>query len=292
MSEDDVDRLQTLYAELKQRRPWANEDSYSGTTRVMKDLFYSASSLAIPHAGSRRFIRKKSQLAVATAGGSAMLNIFLKKTGEMFKGWDFTKYSAADLIDLARYTVSGNERLEFDPYRSVHAGEYFQLRSRLQTEGVLPHQWQFTFESIDEEGFGTFTDKMVTSLLLLYLTYEGIVGGPVSAHRVKHWWNIELAHKEHKLRKELYDAYLMKHDLDAGRPLASVEENYDSPYDESAYMHGAGFNAQAAQAFENGAILQDLDDFAVQQQPPPAAIPQDVHDAAEAAAAAAIAGGN
>jgi hypothetical protein len=204
----------------------------------------------------------------------------MQKTGEMFKGWDFTKSAAYDLKDLGRYLVGGNERVEFDAYRAVHAGEYFQLRSRLQTEGVLPHHWEFTFESIDEEAFG-FTDKMVTSLLSLYLSYQAIVGGPVNAHRLRHWWNVELNTKDLDVRSELYRAYMMTEQLNDGNSMAAVKEKYEGEYSESGYVPDDHFDAGANEEFA--------------PQPPHAAMPQDVHAAAvaaAAAAAAAIPGGN
>ena len=246
MSEREKDKLRELYHKVRKRRPWANENIYSGTARLTKDLVYAGASAAIPHAAGGRFRLKNTQLHIATVGGSALFNTFVQKTGQLFKGLDFTKSAVYDILDMKRYLLTGNEYTEFDVEREYNVADYFALRGKLQAEGNLPHNFQFTFESIDEDSLG-FTDRSVASIFGLYLTWQMVIGGPVSLDRFSHWWNTELQAEDRGIRGEIGDGFMFAERLNRGETIAAVQQRYNQQqqYTPSAYIPDSQFQGAA-----------------------------------------------
>jgi len=57
----------------------------------------------------------------------------------------------------------------------------------------LPHEWSFTFESIQEEGL-TWTDALVATVGIMagsYLAYQNGIGGHATRARMRHWWTTD-----------------------------------------------------------------------------------------------------
>jgi len=193
-----------------------------------------------------------------------MLNLAIHKMGDLFQTFDLTRNAASDLIDGVRYKIMGSKRTEFDTYRHGNALNYFKLRDKLQKENNLPHYWEWTFEQIEEHPIG-FTDTAVASLFGLYVLWEAVIGGPVSADRMKHWWNVE-TRGERGLRNEMGYAYRAHEMLNDGENLADVQRLYDQQFganhEPSAYIPDHNFNAAAEESFAPG---NHADIYAVQE---------------------------
>jgi hypothetical protein len=255
MAAEDKKELEVAYAKLRKRKPWANEDMYSGGKRVFRDVLYTAASSGVPNFAGRAFQLKKKRLYIATAAGTAMLNVAIHKMGELFKTFDLTRNSATDLIDGVRYATVGNKRMEYDNEREYNAADYFAKRDRLDQQNNLPHHWEFTFEQLEEHPIG-FTDKAVASLFGLYVLWEAVVGGPVSADRMKHWWKFETNNDERGLRHQMGFAYRRQEMLNDGESLADVQRLYDQQFGNehapSHYIPDHNFNAGNEEDFAPG----------------------------------------
>ena len=110
MSDEEETELEIAYAKVKPRRPWANEDFYSASMRLAKDMLYTTVSGQVPHVIGRSMRLKKTSLYATTFAGSAMLNSFIEKTGQLFQSFDFTRSAPYDIAAYARYMAMGNCR--------------------------------------------------------------------------------------------------------------------------------------------------------------------------------------
>ena len=278
MSSQEEIELEKAYAKVKPRRPWANENFRTGSMRLAKDMLYTTASHQVPNAIGRSMRLKKTPLFMATAAGSAMLNIFIERSGQLFKTFDLTRSAPYDMGAFARYMTVGNRRMEFDKERSYNVADYFDIRERLKAEGNLPHHWELNFESIDEDSLGV-TDTAVASLFGLYMVWQTVIGGPMSVDRLSHWWNVE---RNHELHKQLGHGYRYSERLFHGESVADVQKLYDKQFgkdhEESAYIPDHNFDPVAEA------------DFAPANYGDIAAVQEAAKEAAEAAVEALIGG--
>jgi hypothetical protein len=236
MSANDLRKLKQAYARASKPKPWKNEDFLSGSKRLARDGIYAGAGAAVPLAAGRQFRLRNAQLGTVTAAGSAMFNLFVDRTGKLIEGLDWTRSAAYDIVTFKKF-IAGMDNTPYDYEREYDVADYYYLKNKMKNEGTLPSNWEFTFESIPEDGFG-FTDAAVASLFGLYVAYQNVIGGPVSLGRMSHWWNTELQNDDRAIQREMGHGYRFAEEMQRGESLDDVRQQYnrlDNEYSRSAY---------------------------------------------------------